>query len=211
MYTSRSYVINYELYKVLAMKVDELHSTVGIDEDVDALRLENKDLRELLAFSEDARARSIYNITKAKMIQRACVQVQRKAESQLRSCQNMIHAKDKELIEALTELSKAQGLLANLEVPSYADPMGPPGVKGHVGLHGDRGNQRFLPSLVELDPSSSSQSDSHEAAAEVISAGIKKLEKAIHRIVVRRSAPYWLLFLPGHSYWVPPSNSNGIM
>ncbi|KAL2542300.1 Uncharacterized protein Adt_03278 [Abeliophyllum distichum] len=32
---------------------------------------------------------------------------------------------------------------------------------------------------VELDPSSSSQSDSQEAAAEVISAEIKKLEKAL--------------------------------
>ncbi|KAL2534476.1 hypothetical protein Adt_07827 [Abeliophyllum distichum] len=64
---------------------------------------------------------------------------------------------------------------------------------------------------VELDSSSSSQSDSHEAAAEVISAGFKKLEEAIHRIIVRRSAPDWLPFLPGHSYWVPPSNSNGIM
>ncbi|KAL2559362.1 hypothetical protein Fot_04101 [Forsythia ovata] len=29
MYTSRSHVLNCELYKVLAMKVDELHSTVG--------------------------------------------------------------------------------------------------------------------------------------------------------------------------------------
>ncbi|KAL2456901.1 Uncharacterized protein Fot_56611 [Forsythia ovata] len=42
---------------------------------------------------------------------------------------------------------------------------------------------------VELDPSSSSQSNSHEAAAEIISAGIKKLEKAIHEIVVCRSEP----------------------
>ncbi|KAL2479886.1 Uncharacterized protein Adt_32852 [Abeliophyllum distichum] len=64
---------------------------------------------------------------------------------------------------------------------------------------------------VELDPSSSSQSDSHEAAADVISTGIKKLGKAIHRIVVRYSARDWLPFLPGHSYWVLPSNSNGIM
>ncbi|CAA2993304.1 Hypothetical predicted protein [Olea europaea subsp. europaea] len=44
-----------------------------------------------------------------------------------------------------------------------------------------------------------------------MSAGIKKLEEAMHRIVVRRSAPNWLPFLPGYSYWVPPSNSNGIM
>ncbi|KAL2559294.1 hypothetical protein Fot_04033 [Forsythia ovata] len=95
MYTSQSYVLNFELYKVLVMKVDELRSTVGRDEDVDVLCLENRDLREQLAFSEDARARAIYDITKAKTIQMACVQAQRKAELQLRSCQNMIHAKDK--------------------------------------------------------------------------------------------------------------------
>ncbi|KAL2558970.1 hypothetical protein Fot_03709 [Forsythia ovata] len=68
MYTSRSHVLNCELYKVLAMKVNELRSTVGEDEDVNALCLENKDLGEQLAFSEDARARAIYDITKAKRI-----------------------------------------------------------------------------------------------------------------------------------------------
>ncbi|XP_030972908.1 uncharacterized protein LOC115992805 [Quercus lobata] len=33
---------------------------------------------------------------------------------------------------------------------------------------------------------------------------LRKLEDAIHRIIVRRSAPDWLPFLPGSSYWVPP-------
>lgn len=33
---------------------------------------------------------------------------------------------------------------------------------------------------------------------------VRKLEDAIHRIIVRRSAPDWLPFLPGTSYWVPP-------
>ncbi|KAK6152188.1 hypothetical protein DH2020_014823 [Rehmannia glutinosa] len=41
----------------------------------------------------------------------------------------------------------------------------------------------------------------------VITLGIKKLEDAIHSIVVRRSAPDWLPFLPGYSYWVPPRAS----
>ncbi|KAL2514924.1 hypothetical protein Fot_28895 [Forsythia ovata] len=127
MYTSRSHVLNCELYKVLAMKFDELRSTVGRDEDVDALRLENKDLREQLSFSEDARARAIYDITKAKRIQSAYVQAQKKVESQLRSCQSMVHAKDKELTEVLTELSKAQGLLAKLGISGYEDPKGPTG------------------------------------------------------------------------------------
>ncbi|CAN8304979.1 unnamed protein product [Cochlearia groenlandica] len=43
---------------------------------------------------------------------------------------------------------------------------------------------------------------------------IQKLEDAVHRIYVRRSAPDWLPFVPGGSYWVPPpgsvSESHGI-
>ncbi|KAL2494005.1 hypothetical protein Fot_37891 [Forsythia ovata] len=66
---------------VLAMKVDELRSMVERGEDIDALRSENKDLRVQLAFFEDTRARAIFDITKAGMIQRACVQAQRTAES----------------------------------------------------------------------------------------------------------------------------------
>ncbi|KAL2544460.1 hypothetical protein Fot_13693 [Forsythia ovata] len=46
MYTSRSHVLNCELYKVLAMKVNELRSTVGRDKDVNALHSKNKDFRE---------------------------------------------------------------------------------------------------------------------------------------------------------------------
>ncbi|KAL4564347.1 hypothetical protein LXL04_028407 [Taraxacum kok-saghyz] len=34
--------------------------------------------------------------------------------------------------------------------------------------------------------------------------GLKKLEDAIHSIIVRQSAPDWLPFVPGSSYWVPP-------
>ncbi|CAK7323780.1 unnamed protein product [Dovyalis caffra] len=36
---------------------------------------------------------------------------------------------------------------------------------------------------------------------------LRMLEDAIHRIIVRRAAPDWLPFLPGSSYWVPPSRS----
>ncbi|KAL2545997.1 hypothetical protein Fot_15230 [Forsythia ovata] len=45
MYTSCSHVLNCELYKLLDMKVDELRFVTGEDEDVEALRAENKDLR----------------------------------------------------------------------------------------------------------------------------------------------------------------------
>ncbi|KAL0337126.1 UNVERIFIED_CONTAM: hypothetical protein Scaly_1987700 [Sesamum calycinum] len=60
---------------------------------------------------------------------------------------------------------------------------------------------------VEVDQASSSQPDSPEAATEVVTLGFKKLEDAIHSMIVRRAAPDWLPFLPGYSYWVPPSAS----
>ncbi|KAL2558905.1 Uncharacterized protein Fot_03644 [Forsythia ovata] len=122
MYTFRSHVLNCELYKMLEMKVDELHSIIGEDEDVEAMRAKNKHLRARLAFSEDTRARATYDVTKAQTIQKACVDAQKKAESQLKSCQSMIHAKDKELTEAQCELAKAKGLLAKLGAPGYAEP-----------------------------------------------------------------------------------------
>ncbi|KAL2488151.1 hypothetical protein Fot_41443 [Forsythia ovata] len=125
MYTSRSYVLNCELYKVLEMKIDELRSITKGDEDVEVLCAENKDLRRRLAFFEDARARAMYDVMKVRTIQKACVDAQKTVESQLKSCQNMIYAKDKELTEALNELGKAQGLLAKLGVPGYAEPQGP--------------------------------------------------------------------------------------
>jgi hypothetical protein len=34
--------------------------------------------------------------------------------------------------------------------------------------------------------------------------GIKRLQDAIHGVIVKRSAPDWLPFVPGSSYWVPP-------
>ncbi|KAH7515315.1 uncharacterized protein LOC107428128 [Ziziphus jujuba] len=63
--------------------------------------------------------------------------------------------------------------------------------------------QSNLPSsnndLTDLTDSSSSSSSSDPL--------LRKLEDAIHRIIVRRSAPDWLPFLPGYSYWVPPPRS----
>ncbi|KAL6572403.1 hypothetical protein OROMI_013361 [Orobanche minor] len=53
--------------------------------------------------------------------------------------------------------------------------------------------------LIELDLESvsSSQIGSPEAADEVIRVGIKKLEEAIDNIIMHRSAPGWIPFLPG--------------
>ncbi|KAL2494966.1 hypothetical protein Fot_38723 [Forsythia ovata] len=92
MYTSRSHVLNCELYKMLEMKIDEIHSVLGEDEDAEVMRAEIKRLRARLAFSEDARTHATYDVTKAQTIQKACVVAQKKAESQLKSCQSMIQA-----------------------------------------------------------------------------------------------------------------------
>lgn len=43
-----------------------------------------------------------------------------------------------------------------------------------------------------------------ESDGEVEVFGIRRLEDAIHGIIIRRSAPDWLPFVPGASYWVPP-------
>ncbi|KAL2507760.1 hypothetical protein Fot_31407 [Forsythia ovata] len=45
MYTSHSHVLNCDLYKMLEIKVDKIHSVIGEDEDVEAMRAENKHLR----------------------------------------------------------------------------------------------------------------------------------------------------------------------
>lgn len=45
--------------------------------------------------------------------------------------------------------------------------------------------------------------------------GLRKLDDVIHNIIVRQSAPDWLPFVPGSSYWVPPrrrpSESHGLV
>ncbi|EYU38748.1 hypothetical protein MIMGU_mgv1a014393mg [Erythranthe guttata] len=78
-----------------------------------------------------------------------------------------------------------------------------------ISHHRHRSNKSRRAQLIEVDvdQASSSQTDSPEAAAEVITLGIKKLDDAIHSIIVRRSAPDWLPFLPGYSFWVPPRTS----
>ncbi|KAL2519961.1 hypothetical protein Fot_23884 [Forsythia ovata] len=121
MYTSRSHVLNCELYKILEMKVDEIHSVIGEDEDAEAMWVENKRLRARLTFFEDAQTRATYDVTKAQTIQKTCVVTWKKVESQLKSCQSMIQAKDKKLTEVLNELTKAKGLLAKLGVSGYSE------------------------------------------------------------------------------------------
>ncbi|CAE5964640.1 unnamed protein product [Arabidopsis arenosa] len=53
--------------------------------------------------------------------------------------------------------------------------------------------------IYEIDIAAASKSQSDPL--------LHKLEDAVHRIMVRRSAPDWLPFVPGASYWVPPPRS----
>ncbi|KAL8236826.1 hypothetical protein R6Q59_017907 [Mikania micrantha] len=43
-----------------------------------------------------------------------------------------------------------------------------------------------------------------ESEGEMEVFGVRKLEDVIYNIIVRQSAPDWLPFVPGSSYWVPP-------
>ncbi|KAL2530036.1 hypothetical protein Fot_22637 [Forsythia ovata] len=124
MYTSQSHVLNCELYNMYVVKVDELHLTVERTKDIDKLRAKNKMLCSRLAISEDARAKAEYKISMAETIQQLSVKARKQAELKLKVCEDMAHAKHKELTEALAELSKAKESLDKLRVPGHADQKG---------------------------------------------------------------------------------------
>ncbi|PSS01317.1 Coiled-coil domain-containing protein [Actinidia chinensis var. chinensis] len=65
-------------------------------------------------------------------------------------------------------------------------------------IHRNRSNQTGKAQLVEVDLESEGG-----GGGEVEVMGVRKLEDVIHSIIVRRSAPDWLPFIPGSSYWVP--------
>jgi hypothetical protein len=95
------------------------------------------------------------------------------------------------LSQTLTRLSSS----AKLPNPTTAHLSLSP----RILTHRNRSNQSGKAQLVEVDLDSSSSSD-----REVEVMGVKRLEDVIHSIIVRRSAPDWLPFIPGSSYWVPP-------
>ncbi|GAB2291425.1 hypothetical protein Dimus_025681 [Dionaea muscipula] len=57
--------------------------------------------------------------------------------------------------------------------------------------------------LIEIDLDSSSSSGDGASGGFEKSA-VKMLEDFVHGIIVRRSAPDWIPFIPGASFWVPP-------
>ncbi|KAL6843745.1 hypothetical protein ACP4OV_026316 [Aristida adscensionis] len=72
-----------------------------------------------------------------------------------------------------------------------------------------RGRARALSAKVEfveieLSEESPSSPAGGGGAAGDAAPGMRRLEDAIHGVLVRRAAPDWLPFVPGGSYWVPP-------
>uniref|UniRef100_A0A7N0THK6 Uncharacterized protein n=1 Tax=Kalanchoe fedtschenkoi TaxID=63787 RepID=A0A7N0THK6_KALFE len=55
--------------------------------------------------------------------------------------------------------------------------------------------------LIEIDLESSTETG-ESAAVRIV-----RLEDIMHTIIAQRSAPSWLPFIPGSSYWVPPKPS----
>uniref|UniRef100_A0A0E0LRM9 Uncharacterized protein n=1 Tax=Oryza punctata TaxID=4537 RepID=A0A0E0LRM9_ORYPU len=55
---------------------------------------------------------------------------------------------------------------------------------------------------ADADASTSSSGPASPTSVEVV--GVRRLEEAIHGVMVRRAAPDWLPFVPGGSFWVPP-------
>ncbi|KAL5232534.1 hypothetical protein ABZP36_031310 [Zizania latifolia] len=52
------------------------------------------------------------------------------------------------------------------------------------------------------DDSAAASSAPGSPSVEVV--GIRRLEEAVHGVMVRRATPDWLPFVPGGSFWVPP-------
>ncbi|XP_026660434.2 uncharacterized protein LOC103707059 isoform X3 [Phoenix dactylifera] len=80
--------------------------------------------------------------------------------------------------------------------PAGARLLVPPAV--HLEGRRGRASRPEKAQLVEVDL----ETEAAGPDAELL--GMRRLEDAIHGIVVRRSAPDWLPFIPGSSYWVPP-------
>ncbi|GAA0163908.1 hypothetical protein LIER_19666 [Lithospermum erythrorhizon] len=53
--------------------------------------------------------------------------------------------------------------------------------------------------------------DDNNNHADMEAMAVRKIENAIHQIMVLKSVPDWLPFVPGGSYWIPPvKRINGI-
>ncbi|KAF3452735.1 hypothetical protein FNV43_RR03168 [Rhamnella rubrinervis] len=60
------------------------------------------------------------------------------------------------------------------------------------------------PQLIEVDLDSTSSSSSSSSDGESEAFMMRKLDDLVQMIVVQKSTPDWLPFVPGSSFWVPP-------
>ncbi|XP_006659226.1 uncharacterized protein LOC102722514 [Oryza brachyantha] len=58
--------------------------------------------------------------------------------------------------------------------------------------------------VIEIDLADDAGADDAAGPPSVEAVGVRRLEEAIHGVIVRRAAPDWLPFVPGGSFWVPP-------
>uniref|UniRef100_A0A7N1A776 Uncharacterized protein n=1 Tax=Kalanchoe fedtschenkoi TaxID=63787 RepID=A0A7N1A776_KALFE len=63
-----------------------------------------------------------------------------------------------------------------------------------------------IPSLPDLESESDSTNSDLSDFDHLMA--LRRIESAMHQILVKRSTPAWLPFVPGGSYWVPPPGSN---
>ncbi|THU57592.1 hypothetical protein C4D60_Mb03t05140 [Musa balbisiana] len=88
----------------------------------------------------------------------------------------------------------------------FRDPCSSP---HHLLLSGSRSpTLSFLPRLLSFrgrsdQPAKAEIDLSTEGEVAEVDV-VRHLDDAIHAILVRKSAPDWLPFIPGSSYWVPP-------
>ncbi|KAF8365173.1 hypothetical protein HHK36_013507 [Tetracentron sinense] len=86
--------------------------------------------------------------------------------------------------------------LIRVSSPSFLSSRSPPfAPSSRLVNHRNRSNQSEKAQLIEVDL---------DPESDVEMLGMRRLDDAIHGIIVRRSAPDWLPFIPGSSYWVPP-------
>ncbi|KAF8389430.1 hypothetical protein HHK36_026125 [Tetracentron sinense] len=85
--------------------------------------------------------------------------------------------------------------LIRVSSPSFLSTKSPPFAPSSRFLnHRNQSNRSEKSHLIEVD---------RDPESEVEMLGMR-LDEAIHGIIVRKSAPDWLPFIPGSSYWVPP-------
>ncbi|KAF5956541.1 hypothetical protein HYC85_003766 [Camellia sinensis] len=103
------------------------------------------------------------------------------------------------LSQTLTRISSSPLPNSTILYTKSSSSSSPLALSPRILSHRNQSNQSGKAQLVEVDLDSDGS-----GGGEIEVMGVRKLEDVIHSIIVRRSAPDWLPFIPGSSYWVPP-------